>query len=106
MTTTNKIKLTGYEATKPSVSYGGTSANFTVYINDSYMEVGVDLGWCGKYDELEIETINAEYYDEEDNELDTSNIDLESLVIEVFEKYNTFGKIESEMEKAYHNDHK
>ena len=102
---TAKTKIENYTSSEPSISYGGRDVSLTVYINDDYLELNVELGCDGVRDEVEIESINAEYYDANDNLLGTSSMDLEALVIEIFDKHNTFGWAEAAMLEAYHNDH-
>lgn len=102
---TAKTKIENYTSSEPSISYGGRDVSLTVYINDDYLELNVELGWDGVRDEVEIESINAKCYDADDKTLDTSSMDLEALVIEIFDKHNTFGWAEAAMLEAYHNDH-
>lgn len=90
-----------YEATKPSVSSNGRSAYFTVYIDDSSLEVDVDLGYDGHNDEVIIEVV----YSESETDFDTSDLDLEALFIEVSNKYGTLDKAYSLQAKDYHADH-
>ena len=98
------IKGKNYSTSKPSYSQYG--ASMTVYFkDDSYMELEVDMTWCNRTDTVEIKTINADYYDSDDNELSTTDIDLESMAIDIFEHYNTFGSVENEMAKSYIADH-
>ena len=102
---TAKTKIENYNSSKPSISYGGRDVSLTVYINNDYLELNVELGWDGVRDEVEIESINAKYYDADDKTLDTSSMDLEALVIEIFDKHNTFSWAEAAMAESYHNDH-
>ena len=100
----NEFKTKSYSASKPSYSQYG--ASMTVYLkDDSYMELDVDMTWCNRQDIVEIETINADYYDADDNELSTDDIDLTQMVIDICEHFNTFGSVENEMAKSYHADH-
>lgn len=98
------FKGKNYSAPKPSFNQCGASTS--VYFNDdSYMELDVDMTWNGHRDELEIEQINADYYDSDDIELSTDDIDLTQIVIDICEHFNTFGSVENEMAKSYHADH-
>lgn len=98
------FKGKNYSTSKPSFNQYGAST--TVWFNDdSYMELEVDMTWCNRTDTVEIETINADYYDSDDNELSTADIDLEQMAIDIFEHYNTFGSVENEMAKSYIADH-
>lgn len=106
MNTTTLTTLENYSANKPYVSYGGRDVSFEVEYEGNFMEVNVEMEWCVHNDELEILSINAECYDENEDLVDVSNLDLENLVVEVFEANNTFGEVEMKMEEAYHNDHK
>ena len=54
-----------YEATTPSVSRDGRSASFTMYIEDTTIEVDADLGYDGNRDEVTIELVYADAYDED-----------------------------------------
>ncbi len=100
----NEFKTKSYSVSKPSYSQYG--ASMSVYFNDdSYMELNVDMTWCNRQDIVEIETINADYYDADDNELSTDDIDLTQIVIDICEHFNTFGSVENEMAKSYHADH-
>lgn len=95
-----------YTTTKPTVGCIGTDASFTAYFeNDNYLEVDVDMAWDGKHDELEITKIDATYYNEDGVDLDDTVLDLEKIVIDTFEKHNTFGKAESLMAQSYKDDH-
>ncbi len=98
------LKQKNYSATEPSYNQYGAST--TIHFNDdSYMELEVEMRWNNQSDEIYMEEISAEYYDTDDNEIDTSSIDLEELAIEIFEHYNTFGKVEHEMEQSYRAAH-
>lgn len=88
-----------YEANKPSVSRNGRSAYFTVYIDDSSLEVDVELGYDGMRDEVTIESIYSE------TDFDTSGLDLEALFIEVSNKYGTLDKAYGLQAKDYHAAH-
>ena len=100
----NDFKTESYSTSKPSFNQYGASTS--VWFNDgSYMELEVDMTWCNRSDTVEIEAINADYYDSDDNELSTADIDLEQMAIDIFEHYNTFGSVENEMAKSYIADH-
>lgn len=95
-----------YETTKPTVGSIGTYASFTAYLeNDDYVEVEVEMGWDGRHDELEIIKIDATYYNEDGDDLGGTELDLEKIVIDTFEKHQTFGKAESLMAQAYKDAH-
>ena len=105
-TTTTLINLENYTANKPYVSYGGRDVSFEVEYDGNYMEVNVEMEWCGHNDELEIASIHAECYDENEELVDVTNLDLDTLVVEVFEANNTFGEVEMKMAESHHNDHR
>lgn len=95
-----------YTTSKPSVSSSGNSAYFTIYFkDDTYMEVEVDLTWNSRTDEIEIEKIGGSLYDEDNDILSTEHLDLQNIVINTFDKHNTFGKAESLIAQAYKDDH-
>ena len=102
----NLITLKDYSDSKPYVNSTGTEVDFEVEYDDKLMNVTVEMSWCGKYDELEIKSTQSECYDEEGNIVNTPNFDMIALVVEVFEKYNTFSKVEMAMEESYHADHR
>ena len=98
------FKGKNYSTSKPSFNQYGAST--TVWFSDdSYMELEVDMTWCNRQDIVEIETINADYYDYDDNTLSTADIDLTQLVIDICDHFNTFGSVENEMAQAYHDNH-
>lgn len=98
------FKTERYSVSKPSYDQYGSS--MTVYFrDDSFMELDAEMSWDNSSDEVIIEQINAEYYNADDKETSTDNIDLEQMVIDICEHYNTFGGVELEMEKAYRADH-
>lgn len=100
----NEFNTESYSVSAPSYSQYG--ASMTVYFkDDSYMELEVDMTWCNRQDIVEIETINADYYDHDDNELSTADINLTQLVIDICDHFNTFGSVENEMAQAYHDNH-
>ena len=95
-----------YTTTKPTVGSIGTYASFTAYLeNDNYLEFDVEMAWDSRHDELEITKIDATYYNEDGDVLEENELDLENIVIDTFEKHNTFGKAESLMAQAYKDDH-
>ena len=93
-----------YEATTPSVSSNGRSASFTMYIEDTTVEVDVDLGYDGNRDEVTIEPIHANAYDEDCTECDVSDIDLEAVFVDISNKYGTIDKAYSLQAKAYQDE--
>ena len=95
----------GYDATKPSVSNNGRSASFTMYIEDTTIEVDVDLGYDGNRDEVTIELVYADAYDEDCAACDISEIDLNAVFIELHNKYGTLDKAYHLQAKDYHADH-
>ena len=98
------FKCKNYSVSKPSFDQNG--ASMTVYFNDdSYMELDVEMSWCNRQDIAEIEAINADYYDADDNELSTDDINLTQMVIDICKHFNTFGSVENEMAKSYIADH-
>mgnify|MGYP003405323023 FL=1 len=99
-----KIKLTNYSASKPFVEYGGNDVEVEVSVEGETLNIYVRLEYDGLRDEVEIESIEAEMFDINDNLVDTSDIDLEDLVIDIFEKHNTFGEAERKMAEFYHDD--
>lgn len=93
-----------YEVSKPSFNQYG--ASMTVYFKDeSYMELDVDMSWDNRTDTVEIDTFHADYYDQDDNELEVDIVEVENMIIDICEYFNTFGKVENEMAKAYIADH-
>lgn len=94
-----------YEATTPSLSSNGRSAYFTMYIEDTTIEVDVDLGYDGKRDEVTIELVYADAYDEDCAACDIAEIDLEAVFIELHNKYGTIDKAYDLQAKDYHDDH-
>ena len=110
MNTTNNtnalVQLEKYSANKPYINSTGTEVTFEVEYDDKFMNVTVEMEWCGRRDELTIVFVQAYCEDEYEKEVDVSGIDLESLVVEVFEKYNTFGEVEMAMEESYHAGHR
>lgn len=99
-----KIKLTNYSASKPFIEYGGNDVEVEVSVEGEILNIYVRLEYDGLRDEVEIESIEAEMFDINDNLVDTSDIDLEDLVIDIFEKHNTFGEAERKMAEFYHDD--
>ena len=99
-----KIKLTNYSASKPFIEYGGNDVEVEVSVEGETLNIYVRLEYDGLRDEVEIESIEAEMFDINDNLVDTSDIDLEDLVIDIFEKHNTFGEAEQKMAEFYHDD--
>lgn len=97
--------IENYQAGTTSLNYDGREATVAVYIEDSTLHLTVALEWNGQYDEVEIMHIEAQMFDDEDNQLDTSNLDIENLVIDIFEKQNIFGQAERDMAKAFHEAH-
>lgn len=95
-----------YEATKPSVSSIGRSASFTVYIDNNTLEVDVDFGYDGVHDEVTIDDITVDPYDEDDNSFDVSGIDFETLFVEVSNHYGTLDRAYRLQAQSYHDDHK
>lgn len=85
-----------YEATKPSVISDGRSAYFTMYIEDTIIEVDVDLGYDSRHDEVTIELVYADDYDE--------GIDLEAVFVDLSNKYGTLDKAYNLQAKAYHSE--
>ena len=93
-----------YEVSKPSFSQYG--ASMTVYFKDeSYMELDVDMSWNNRTDTVEIDTFHVDHYDQDDNELEVDIVEVESMIIDICEHFNTFGSVENEMAKAYIADH-
>ena len=93
-----------YEVSKPSFSQYG--ASMCVYFkDDSYMELDVDMFWDSRTDTVEIDTFHVDYYDQDDNELEFDVTKVENMIIDICEHFNTFGKVENEMAKAYIADH-
>lgn len=85
-----------YEATTPSLSNDGRSAWFTMYIEDTTIEVDVDLGYDGNLDEVTIELVYAA--------CDIGEIDLEAVFIELHNKYGTLDKAYHLQAKAYRDE--
>ena len=78
----------------------------TVYFkDDSYMELDVNMTWDNRTDTVEIDTFQADYYDEDDNVLEVDIVETENMIIDICEYFNTFGSVENEMAKAYIADH-
>ena len=100
-----KLTTKNYEVSKPSFNQYG--ASMTVYFKDeSFMELDVDMSWNNRTDTVEIDTFHVDYYDQDDNVLEVNIVEVENMVIDICEHFNTFGMVEVEMEKAYHNDHR
>ena len=93
-----------YEVSKPSFSQYG--ASMTVYFKDeSYMELDVDMSWNSRTDTVEIDTFQVDYYDQDDNVLEFDIDEVENMIIDICEHFNTFDSVENEMAKAYIADH-
>lgn len=98
------LKTETYSVSEPSYNQNG--ASMTVYFNDdTQADIDVEMEWDGRRDELKVVKIDADYYDDEGNLLNQESLDLEKLVFNIFENFQTFGKVENEMLKAYHADH-
>ena len=98
------LKTETYCVSEPSYNQNG--ASMIVYFNDdTQADIDVEMGWDGRRDELKVLSINAVYYDDEGKLLSQDNLDLEKLVFNIFERFQTFDKVENEMLKAYHTDH-
>ena len=95
----------GYEATTPSVSRDGRSASFTMYIEDTTIEVDADLGYDGKRDEVTIDLVYADGYYEDCTACDVSDIDLEAVFVDLHNKYATLDKAFDLQAKSYIADH-
>lgn len=93
-----------YEATTPSVSSNGRSASFTMYIEDTTVEVDVDLGYDGSRDEVTIELVYADAYDEDCAACDIGEIDLEAVFVDLSNKYGTIDKAYSLQAKTYQDE--
>ncbi len=93
-----------YEATTPSINSNGRSAYFTMYIEDTTVEVDVDLGYDGNRDEVTIELVYADSYDEDCAACDIGEIDLGEVFIDLSNKYGTIDKAYSLQAKAYHDE--
>lgn len=93
-----------YEATTPSVSSNGRSASFTMYIEDTTVEIDVDLGYDGNRDEVTIELVYADAYDEDCAACDIGEIDLEEVFVDLSNKYGTIDKAYSLQAKAYQDE--
>ena len=93
-----------YEATTPSVSDNGRSASFTMYIEDTTVEVDVDLGYDGNRDEVTIELVYADAYDEDCAACDIGEIDLEAVFVDLSNKYGTIDKAYSLQAKTYQDE--
>jgi len=107
MNTSNKalIALENYSTSKPHVSRSGQDVSFEVEYDDNYMAVAVEMVWSNRYDELVIDNIHAECFNEDDSEVDITNLDLSALVIDVFESNNTFCEVEQNMREDYRSDY-
>ena len=93
-----------YEVSKPSFSQYG--ASMTVYFKDeSYMELDVDMSWNSRTDTVEIDTFHVDFYDQDENVLEFDIVEVENMIIDICEHFNTFGSVENEMAKAYIADH-
>lgn len=96
-----KVKPVNYSAGNTYIEYGGESVEVEVYIGDDLMTIYVELEADHIREELSISKIEAEMFDEEGNEISTDGIDLENLVIEIFEAKNTFAQAENAMAEAH-----
>lgn len=92
-----------YEVSKPSFSQYG--ASMCIYFKDSYMELYVNMSWDNRTNTVEIDTFQADYYDEDDNVLEVDVVETKNMIIDICEYFNTFGSVENEMVKAYIADH-
>lgn len=93
-----------YEVSKPSFNQYG--ANMTIYFKDeSFMELDVDMSWNNRTDTVEIDTFHADFYDQDDNVLEVNIVEVENMIIDICEHFNTFGSVEVEIGKAYRADH-
>ena len=93
-----------FEVSKPSFSQYG--AGMTVYFKDeSYMELDVDMTWNNRTDTVEIDTFQVDFYDQDDNVLEFDIVEVENMIVNICEYFNTFGSVENEMAKAYIADH-
>ncbi|WP_131667417.1 hypothetical protein [Psychrobacter pygoscelis] len=101
-----KVKVENYSCSKPWVSCGGRDVELKIDINDSeHLGINVECGWDNYRAEVEIKDITATCFDGDDNELATEDIDLESLVDDIFSKYDTYEQVERAMIAAYHSDY-
>lgn len=91
----------GYDATTPSISNDGRSAYFTMYIEDTTVEVDVNLGYDGERDEVIIELVYADSYDEDCAACDIGEIDLEEVFVGLSNKYGTIDKAYDLQAKSY-----
>lgn len=98
------LKTETYSVSEPY--YNQIGAIMTVYFNDdTQADISVEMDWDGGCDELKVVKIDADYYDDEGNLLNQESLNLEKLVFNIFEHFQTFDKVENEMLKAYHTDH-
>lgn len=98
-----KNKVKNYSTGKIYIEYGGREIEFDAYVGDNIVNIQVALEYNYRTGEIDIESIDAQMFDDDDNELDVSSLD---LVIEVFEDQNVFGKAEMmmiEAEKDYNS---
>ena len=98
------FKTERYSVSKPSHDQYG--AAMTIYFkDDSYMNLDVEMSWCSRNDVVEIDGFHAEYYDHDDNELAVDIVEVEGMIVEICDHFNTFDKVEHELQKSYHADH-
>ena len=69
------------------------------------MELDVDMSWDNRTNTVEIDTFQADYYDEDDNVLEVDVVETENMIIDICEYFNTFGSVKNKMVKAYIADH-
>lgn len=93
-----------YSVSEPSYNQNG--ASMTIYFkDDSYLELEVEMSWSNRTDTVEIDTFQVDYYDQDDNVLEFDIVEVENMIIDICEHFNTFGSVENEMVKAYIADH-
>ena len=85
-----KLDNEGYDAHKPDLCSYGRQADILVYIEDSTLELCIELGYDHKEDEVTIESIEADYTNCNGGAIDTTDMKLEQMVVDIFKHYDTF----------------
>lgn len=96
-----KTKILNYSNSKPFIEPGGNDVEVEVYIEDEILNIYVRLEYDGIRDEVEIDNIEAEMFNCDGKLVSASNIDLEDLVINIFEKHNILGEAERKAAEFY-----
>ena len=58
------------------------------------------MSWNSRTDTVDIDTFHADFYDQDDNVLEFDIVEVENMIIDICEHFNTFGSVENEMDKS------